>query len=90
VYRLAPETTSADLLKCIHQEFPPQNISLEEFKFPHVHRISSLKLFDPPEVLNELNSKRFWLNVELVINEFFANMRRTKNRPSMVVPGPKN
>jgi len=78
VYRLTPETTSADLLKCIHQEFPPQNISLEEFKFPHVHRISSLKLFDPPEVLNELNSKRFGLMLNWSLMNFLPTCGELK------------
>jgi len=39
VSRLTPETTSADVLEFIKQEFPSQNITVEEFKFPYVRRI---------------------------------------------------
>jgi len=67
VSRLTPETTSADVLEFIQQEFPSQNITVEELKFPYVRRISSFKKCAPPEVFNALNSKRFWLNDELVI-----------------------
>jgi len=74
----------------MHQEFPSQNFTVEEFKFPYVRRISSLKISAPPEVFNVLNSNNFWLNDELVIKEFVPNRRRTNNRPSTTVPAPKN
>jgi len=35
--RLTPETISADVLEFIHQEFPSQNITGEEFKFKYLH-----------------------------------------------------
>jgi len=41
VSRLTPETTSADVLEFIQQEFPSQNITVEEFKFAYVLRIYS-------------------------------------------------
>jgi len=88
VSSLTPETTSADVLEFIQQEFPSQDITVEELKFPYVRRISSFKISAPPEVLNVLNSKSFWLNDELVIKEFVPNRRRT--RPSTTVPAPKN
>jgi len=90
VARLTPETTSADILEFIQQEFPSQNITVEEFKFPYVYRISSFKISAPPEVFNVLDSKSFWLNDELVIKEFVPNRRTTNNRPSTTVPAPKN
>jgi len=90
VSRLTPETTSADVLEFIQQEFPSQNITVEGFKFPYVRRISSFKISAPPEVFNVLNSKSFRLNDELVIKEFVPNRRRTNNRPSTTVPAPKN
>jgi len=43
VSRLTPETTSADVLEFIQQEFPSQKIRVEEFKFPYVRMISHLK-----------------------------------------------
>jgi len=88
VSRLTPETTSADVLEFIQQEFP--NITVQEFKFPYVRRISSFKISAPPEVFNELNSKSFWLNDVLVIKEFVPNRRRTNNTPSTTVSAPKN
>jgi len=90
VSRLTPETTSADVLEFIQQEFPSQNITVEEFKFQYVRRISSFKINAPPEVFNVLNSKSFWLNDECVIKEFVPNRRRTNNRPSTTEPAPKN
>jgi len=90
VSRLTPETTSADVLKFIQQEFPSQNITVEEFKFPYVRMISSFKISALPEVFNVLHSKSFWLNDELVIKELVPNRRRTYNRSSMTVPAPKN
>jgi len=90
VSRLTPETTSADVLEFIHQEFPALNITVEEFKFPYVRRIPSFKISALLEVFNVLNSKSFWLNDELVIKEFVPNRRRTNNRPSTIVPAPKN
>jgi len=66
----------------------PQNITVEEFKLSYVRRISSFKIFAPPQVFNVLNSKSFWLNDELVFKEFLPNRRRTNNRPSKVVPVP--
>jgi len=90
VSRLTPETTSADVLEFIHQELPSQNITVEEFKLPYLRRISSLKISAPPEVFNVLNSTSFLLNDELVMKEFVPNRRRTNNRPSTVVPAPKN
>jgi len=48
VSRLTPETTSADVLEFVHQEFPSQNITVEEFKFPCVRKISSFKITASP------------------------------------------
>jgi len=59
VSRLTPKTTSADVLEFIQQEFPSQNITVEEFKFPYVRMISSFKISALPEVFNVLNSKSF-------------------------------
>jgi len=66
VSRLTPETTSVAVLEFIHQEFPSQNITMEEFKFPYVRRISSFKISAPPEEFND----------DLVIKEFVPNRRR--------------
>jgi len=85
-----PRLTPADVLEFIQQEFPSQYITVDEFKFLYVRRISSFKISAPPEVFNVLNSKSFWLNDELVIKEFVSNRRRTNNRPSTTVPAPKN
>jgi len=74
----------------VHQEFPSQNITVEEFKFPYVPRMSSFKISAPSEVLNVLTSKSFGLNDELVIKEFVPNRRRINNRPSTEVPASKN
>jgi len=90
VSRLIPKTTPADVLQFIQQELPSENITVEEFKFPYVRRISSFKISDPLEVFNVLNSKSFWLNDELVIKEFVPNRRRTNNRPSTTVSASKN
>jgi len=90
VSRLKPETTSADVSEFIHQEFPSQNITVEEFIFPYVRRISSFKISAPPEVFNVLNSKSLWLNDKFVIKEFFPHRRRTNNRTSTTEPAPKN
>jgi len=84
VSRLTPENTSADVLEFIQQEFPSQNTSEEEFKFPYVRRISSFKISAPLEVFNVLNSTSFWLNDELIIKEFVPNRRRTNNRGGLL------
>jgi len=53
-----------------------QNIIGEELKFSCVRRTSSFKISAPPDVL--------------VIKEFVPNRRRTYNRPSTLLPDPKN
>jgi len=63
VSRLTPETTSVDALEFIHQEFPSQNITVEEFKCPYVRRISSFKISAPPKVLN---SKSFYVTCSYI------------------------
>jgi len=60
---LTPETTSADVLEIIQQEFPSQNITVGDFKFPYVRRISSFKISAPPEIFNVLNSISFLIAV---------------------------
>jgi len=80
VSRLTPETTTAEVLEFIHQEFPSQNITVEGFKFSYARWIYSFKIDAPPEVFNVLNSKSFWLNGELVIKELVPNRRRANNR----------
>jgi len=52
VSRLTPETASADVFEFIQQKFPSRIITVEEFKFPYVRRISSFKISAPPEVFN--------------------------------------
>jgi len=78
VSRLTPETTSADVLEFIEHEFPSQNITVEEFKFPYVCRISSFKLSAPPGVFNAPNFKSFCFNEELVIKKFVPSRRGLK------------
>jgi len=85
VSRLTPETTSADVLEFIQQEFPSQNITVEDFKFSYVRRISSFKISAPPVVFNVLNSKSFWLMMSWSLKNLFQR-RRTNNRPSTAVP----
>jgi len=90
VSRFSPEATFADVLEFIHQEFPSQNITVEEFKFPYVRRVCSFKIYARLEVFDVPYSKSLRLNDESVIKEFLPNRRRTNNKPSTVVPASKN
>jgi len=68
VSRLTPETTSADDLGLIHQEFPSQHITVEELKFPYVRKKSLFKICAPPEVFNVQNSKSFDCQSDILID----------------------